>query len=95
MAPIIQGTASVKRKIGGRTALINELGNTYDWLTVTGSVKTATGKTLWMCKCKCGKTVERDGKELRRKRHFHSCGCYHADVIRRKLPTYTHGHSNK
>jgi hypothetical protein len=49
-----------------------------------------SGKTVWLCKCDCGKEVEVVGSELKRG-HKRSCGCFHNELI--SIARTTHGHT--
>lgn len=56
--------------------LINEIGNTYGYLTVIGRAENdSEGRARWLCKCKCGQEVVVRGKTLRNG-NTKSCGCY-------------------
>ena len=57
--------------------LINEIGNTYGYLTVIDSVK-ENNRTKWICRCKCGKEVIALGNTLR-SGNTKSCGCMKAE----------------
>ena len=57
---------------------INEVGNTYGWLTVIEDAgRTLDGKTLWRCQCICGNEKIALGKSLRAGL-VKSCGCMHS-----------------
>lgn len=57
-----------------RSNLIDETGNVYGSLTVLYPVRPeGARKTLWHCKCKCGKEVDFNGSELRAGKRT-SCG---------------------
>lgn len=53
---------------------INEIGNTYGYLTVIDSAPSKNNRAMWKCKCKCGNECIVSGKELRNG-HTKSCGC--------------------
>ena len=54
---------------------INEIGNTYDKLTVLAySGSQDGGGAKWLCKCECGNIIEVEGDSLR-SGHTRSCGC--------------------
>lgn len=56
--------------------LINEIGNTYNYLTVIErGPNTKEGRATWICECKCGNIVTVLGKHLR-SGNTKSCGCY-------------------
>lgn len=55
--------------------MINELGNTYTYLTVIDGPIRGGNRVKWKCKCKCGNEVVVAGVELRNG-HTKSCGCY-------------------
>ena len=56
--------------------LINEIGNTYGYLTVLERAKSnSRGQAMWKCQCKCGKIIVVCGVDLR-SGHTKSCGCY-------------------
>ncbi|MBQ2176332.1 MAG: hypothetical protein II453_15150 [Alphaproteobacteria bacterium] len=56
--------------------LINEIGNTYGYLTVIDRAENdKEGRARWLCKCKCGNEVIVLGKHLRAG-NTRSCGCY-------------------
>lgn len=64
--------------------LINEVGNTYFYLTVLERAEKATGgRAHWLCKCKCGNKVIVSGKNLR-SGNTKSCGCYQKELLREK-----------
>lgn len=54
--------------------LINEIGNTYGYLTVIERAKNIDGRARWLCKCKCGNEIIATGKLLRNGK-VKSCGC--------------------
>lgn len=55
---------------------INEIGNTYTYLTVIERAKNNNrGQAMWKCQCKCGSIVIVNGCDLR-SGHTKSCGCY-------------------
>lgn len=58
--------------------LIDETGNRYGRLTVVKRVpdtdRVNRKRTLWLCKCDCGKEIIARGWDLR-KGHYISCGC--------------------
>ncbi len=55
-------------------AKINEIGNTYGYLTVIDTAPSKNNRAMWLCKCKCGNECVVSGKELR-SGHTKSCGC--------------------
>lgn len=56
--------------------LINEIGNTYGYLTVIERApNNKDGRAMWKCRCKCGNEVTVLGKHLR-SGNTKSCGCY-------------------
>ena len=57
---------------------IDEIGNTYGYLTVIKRAENKDGRANWLCRCKCGKEVEVLGKSLRTG-HTSSCGCYNKE----------------
>ena len=54
--------------------LINEIGNTYGYLTVIEQAPSKNNRAMWKCKCKCGNETVVQGKLLR-SGHTTSCGC--------------------
>ena len=52
----------------------NELGNTYNFLTVIGFEGTKNSFAFWKCRCKCGREVVVRGNHLRSNK-VKSCGC--------------------
>lgn len=54
--------------------LINEIGNTYGYLTVIERAPSKNNRAMWKCKCKCGNEVIVAGKLLRNGQ-TKSCGC--------------------
>lgn len=63
-----------------RTTLIDETGNIYGRLTVLYKAgKNSSNKTLWHCKCSCGKEVDVIGENLRNNSTI-SCGCYNKEM---------------
>jgi hypothetical protein len=40
------------------------------------------GRTLWKCKCDCGKTCYVIGSSLMKKNHTTSCGCFQKETMR-------------
>lgn len=71
-------------------ALINEIGNTYGYLTVIERVQNdKNGRAMWKCKCKCGNEIVVLGKNLRTG-NTKSCGCY-----RKERPTMRIDLTNK
>ena len=55
---------------------INEIGNTYGYLTVIDRVpNNSDGRAMWKCRCKCGNEITVLGKHLR-SGNTKSCGCY-------------------
>lgn len=72
------GCGCVRNQVAGGRYLINEIGNTYGFLTVLerdGSTKAGTAK--WKCRCKCGNVVSVTGSHLR-DGHTMSCGCLYS-----------------
>ena len=62
--------------------IINEIGNTYGYLTVIDRApNNKDGHARWKCKCKCGNEVIVLGKHLR-SGNTKSCGCYHKERVR-------------
>lgn len=59
-----------------KTTLIDEVGNIYGDLTVISksTFKSSSNKTMWHCKCSCGKEIDVLGESLRRNLTS-SCGC--------------------
>lgn len=56
--------------------LINEVGNTYGYLTVIDRAENdSEGRAKWLCQCKCGNQIVVRGKSLRNG-NTKSCGCY-------------------
>ena len=56
--------------------IINEIGNTYGYLTVIERAENnKDGRAMWKCKCKCGNELIVLGKHLR-SGNTKSCGCY-------------------
>lgn len=56
--------------------LINEIGNTYGYLTVIERApNNKDGRAMWKCKCRCGNEIVVLGKHLR-SGNTKSCGCY-------------------
>lgn len=45
--------------------IINEIGNTYGYLTVIEKSESKNNRAMWKCKCKCGKEIIVSGKLLR------------------------------
>lgn len=72
--------------------IIDEIGNTYGYLTVLERAPSKNGRAMWLCQCKCGNQVIIEGKKLR-SGNTKSCGClrsekaierckqYHKDMI--------------
>ena len=56
------------------SAIINEIGNTYGYLTVIERAPSNDGRAKWLCKCKCGNETIVTGKNLR-SGNTQSCGC--------------------
>ena len=54
--------------------IINEIGNTYGYLTVIDRAENKNNRAMWKCKCKCGNECIVAGKLLRNG-HTQSCGC--------------------
>lgn len=62
--------------------LIDEIGNTYGYLTVIARDKNdKDGRARWLCKCKCGNEVTVLGKVLRNG-NTKSCGCLQKERTR-------------
>lgn len=59
--------------------LINEIGNTYGYLTVIEQAPSKNNRAMWKCKCKCGNETIVYGKLLR-SGHTTSCGCKKKEV---------------
>jgi hypothetical protein len=60
---------------------INEIGNTYGYLTVMEEgPRSADNRATWVCKCKCGNLITVTGKSLRQG-HTKSCGCLKREVL--------------
>lgn len=57
------------KKFGKLTAL-EKCGNTKE------------GKTIWLCRCDCGKQIKVIGRDLRNG-HTQSCGCLHSEIMRK------------
>ena len=55
-------------------AKINEIGNTYGYLTVIDTAPSKNSRAMWLCKCKCGNECIVSGKQLR-SGGTKSCGC--------------------
>ena len=53
----------------------NLLGRVFEYLTVIGRSVDKRNKTIWKCKCICGKELFTQGTALTHKRIF-SCGCW-------------------
>lgn len=63
---------------------IEEVGKTYNYLTVVSHVGTdAEGKALYLCKCKCGNMITTTGKRLR-SGITQSCGCYNKEIVSKR-----------
>lgn len=60
--------------------LINEIGNTYGYLTVIDRVPNEGTRAKWKCQCKCGNIVEVIGKSLRNG-STRSCGCFARELL--------------
>ena len=64
--------------------LINEVGNTYSYLTVLERAEnTNDGRARWLCECKCGNKVIVYGKHLR-SGNTKSCGCLQKELLKEK-----------
>ncbi len=72
------------------TAMIDESGNRYGRLTITGLSEKQPGRKLyWLCKCDCGNISDVRGDHLRAGT-VKSCGCLCVDHCRKGLAA-THG----
>ena len=60
--------------------IINEIGNTYGYLTVIDRASNKDGRAMWKCKCKCGKETIVSGKALR-SGATRSCGCLKKELL--------------
>ena len=60
--------------------LKNEIGNTYDYLTVISRAGSKDKYATWLCKCQCGNVVEVKGVNLRRS-GTKSCGCLQKEKV--------------
>lgn len=64
---------------------INEIGNTYGYLTVIERAGSKDNRAMWKCQCKCGNETIVAGKLLR-SGHTQSCGCLNkAKIIARNI----------
>lgn len=62
---------------------INEISNTYGYLTVIDAAPTKDNRAMWKCKCKCGKECIVSGKSLRTGQ-TKSCGCLKSEVTTKR-----------
>ena len=65
-----------------------DVGAVYDYLTVIKKLPTkyTSGgeyKKILLCECKCGNTIERSSKSLRKPNKFKSCGCHIQERIQK------------
>lgn len=60
-------------------AFIDITGHRYGRLVVIKHTGTRSGRTLWLCICDCGNTIETLSNSLRRGRTA-SCGCIRAEI---------------
>ena len=60
--------------------IINEVGNTYGYLTVLERAGSKDNRAMWLCQCKCGNQVVVSGKLLRTG-HTQSCGCLSTEKL--------------
>lgn len=66
-------------------AKINEIGNTYGYLTVIGDAPSENSRAMWLCQCKCGNVCTVSGKQLRNG-NTKSCGCLKSETtIKRNM----------
>lgn len=66
-------------------AKINEIGNTYGYLTVIDAAPSKNNRAMWLCKCKCGNECIVCGKNLRNG-NTKSCGCLNREAtIKRNM----------
>lgn len=64
----------IKRVLEYSEAVINEVENHYDKLTVKSFAYSKNGKAYWNCECACGNNTVALGAGLR-SGNIHSCGC--------------------
>ena len=71
--------------------LINEIGNTYGYLTVIERAPNGSNnKARWVCSCKCGNTTLVDGSKLRNG-SVKSCGCYQKEQTSKSCVSHLEG----
>ena len=70
---------------------VNLTGQRFGRLTVMGRTDNKKGRTMWICKCDCGKETEVSGSDLRTG-GTKSCGCLRIEMIVER--STTHGMSN-
>lgn len=71
--------------------MINIINQTFGYLTALECIgKDSHRRSLWLCRCKCGKekTVRVDSL---RSGHAKSCGCYSSQLTGERKPAITHG----
>src|SRR6267142_3333494 len=60
---------------------LNLVGEVFGRLTVRKRIGSKSGKSYWLCDCKCGETAKADSNNLK-KGNVASCGCFRREFIR-------------
>jgi hypothetical protein len=63
-----------------RGVKLHLIGERFGYVTVVASHAINLPGTWWVCRCDCGKTCFKAGRDLRNKKWNHSCGCMPALV---------------
>lgn len=61
-------------------AFIDLTGETFHRLTVVSRAEKRGRRSLWLCRCECGKEITTDSDKLR-SGHTKSCGCFQKDRV--------------
>jgi|SRR6478752_562102 len=75
-----------------RNNRLDIVGQTFERLSVIAFAGVKGEKTMWLCRCKCGKEIRVAGVSLRAGK-TKSCGCYKVDGIRER--SLKHGHQTQ
>lgn len=71
--------------------LIDLIGKQFGYLVVIGRNGSKGGKTLWTCRCNCGREIIATASNLRTG-NTKSCGCFHRErAVERGRNSRTHG----
>lgn len=71
---ITQSCGCLQKELTSKRFLKNEIGNTYNYLTVIDYAYSKNNMAYWKCKCKCGNEIIVAGIYLR-SNNTKSCGC--------------------